>query len=65
MTYNERKEDGTVSAVTLVTSNTTLYIEGLVAGDSVTVVAEASGYYTQSDASTVAVSAYVAPVAEQ
>ena len=65
VTYNERKEDGTVSAVTLVTSNTTLYIEGLVAGDSVTVVAEASGYYTQSDASTVAVSAYVAPVAEQ
>ena len=65
VTYNERKEDGTVSAVTLVTSNTTLYIEGLVAGDSVTVVAEASGYYTQSDASTVAVSAYVAPAAEQ
>lgn len=65
VTYNERKEDGTVSAVTLVTSNTTLYIEGLVAGDSVTVVAEASGYYTQSDASTVAVSAYFAPATEQ
>ena len=60
VTYNERKEDGTLSAVTLVTSNTTLYIEGLIAGDSITVVAEASGYYTQSDPSTVTVSAYVA-----
>lgn len=65
VTYNERKEDGTLSAVTLVTSNTTLYIEGLIAGDSITVVAEASGYYTQSDPSTVAVSAYVAPSPEQ
>ena len=65
VTYNERKEDGTLSAVTLVTSNTTLYIEGLIAGDSITVVAEASGYYTQSDPSTVTVSAYVAPSPEQ
>ena len=65
VTYNERKEDGTLSAVTLVTSNTTLYIEGLIAGDSITVVAEASSYYTQSDPSTVTVSAYVAPSPEQ
>lgn len=65
VTYNKHNSDGTVSAVTLVTSNTTLYLEGLNAGDSITVVAEASGYYTQSDPSTATVSAYVAPAPEQ
>lgn len=65
VTYNKHNSDGTVSAVTLVTSNTTLYLDGLNAGDSITVVAEASGYYTQSDPSTATVSAYVAPSPEQ
>lgn len=61
VTYTATLSDGSKQAVTLVTTNTSLYLEGLNVGDAITVTAEASGYYSQSDPSTAVVTAYSAP----
>ena len=65
VTYEATMQDGSRQSVTLVTTNSSVYLEGLVEGDSITVTAQASGYYTESDPSTVTVSAQTPVVPEQ
>ena len=60
--YTELQQDGSKKVVTLVTTNTTVTLTGLTAGDTITVTAQANGYYTTSDAASVAVTAYAPPV---
>ena len=65
VTYEATMQDGSRQSVPLVTTNSSVYLEGLVEGDSITVTAQASGYYTESDPSTVTVSAQTPVVPEQ
>ena len=65
VTYEATMQDGSRQSVTLVTTNSSVYLEGLAEGDSITVTAQASGYYTESDPSTVTVSAQTPVVPEQ
>ena len=60
--YTELQQDGSKKVVTIVTTNTTVTLTGLTAGDTITVTAQANGYYTTSDAASVAVTAYAPPV---
>lgn len=53
VTYQALQTDGSKKTVTLLTSNTTVSLDGLAVGDSITVTAQAGGYYTESDPSTV------------
>lgn len=64
VTYQATLSDGSKQTVTLITTNTTLYLEGLNVGDAITVTAQASGYYTQSDPTTINVVAYTQPAPE-
>lgn len=61
VTYTVTDAEGQAKQITLVTTNTTLSLSGLKAGDTITVIAQANGYYTESDPATATVSAYVAP----
>ncbi len=55
--YTLRSTTGESSTVTLFTTSTTFNIRGLAIGDSLTIVAEKNGAYTESDAATVSVTA--------
>ncbi len=55
VTYQETLPDNSKKTVTLITTNTTLNLSGVAEGESITVTAQASGYYTQSDPSSVVV----------
>ena len=64
ITYQITVQGGSKESVTLIATDTTVVLEGLNVGDAITVTAQASGYYTQSDPSAAAVTAYVPPVDE-
>ena len=64
VTYEITLTDGSKQTVNLVTSNTELTLTGLKAGDTITVTAEASGYYTESNPSAAVVTEYEAPAPE-
>lgn len=65
VTYEAKAQDGGTKTVTLITTNTSVYLEGLAAGDTITVTAQTSGYYTESDPSTITVSAQTEAQPEQ
>ena len=64
ITYQITVQGGSKESVTLIATDTTVVLDGLNVGDAITVTAQASGYYTQSDPSAAAVTAYVPPVDE-
>lgn len=55
VTYQQTMSDGSKKTVTLITTNTDLYLTGIAKGDSISVTAQANGYYTQSDPASVVV----------
>ena len=63
--YTMTLEDGSKKSVSLVTTNTTVTLQGLNVGNTISVTAQACGYYTQSDPSATVVTAYVAPAPQQ
>lgn len=65
VTYQAKATDGSITTVTLITTNTTVYLEGLAKGDTITVTAQTSGYYTESDPSSIIVSAQAEAQPEQ
>lgn len=65
VTYEAKAQDGGTKTVTLITTNTSVYLEGLAAGDTITVTAQTSGYYTESDPSSIIVSAQAEVQPEQ